>query len=421
MAYTINKTDGTLLTTIADGTINTAATPLALPGRNFAGYGQYVDTDFVHALENFAFNAPPPNALKGQLWYDTNINGLRVCPADGETNPLAWVQIAQAGGNITTNFGNVTIVNNFTANSGTVNVFNVLNTFNANNAVMGNTTIQNLNVTGNSYFNNINSNTITAGNTGNGAIYGNWTFQGNSLTANVNFFEVTGSAQFDSDVSVFGNLTVSRDIFANNSTLYISSIEFTSSNGGGGGSANLNTINISNGSYIYAAGAGSYIVVNDLRTSNAATPTVPGTLSGNWNLSTGSQLTATYADLAERFAADDIYDSGTVVELGGDFEITAVKTDASSKVFGVISNCAAYVMNGAAGTDETHPKVAMTGRVPVKVKGAVRKGDRLVAAGEGHARSARDEEATAFNSIGRALEDKLDSEPGRVLAIVTIK
>jgi hypothetical protein len=63
----------------------------------------------------------------------------------------------------------------------------------------------------------------------------------------------------------------------------------------------------------------------------------------------------------------------------------------------------------------------MTGRVPVKVIGQVAKGDRLVAAGNGHARSALAGEATAFNVIGRALADKSSTEAGTVEAVVTIK
>jgi hypothetical protein len=90
-------------------------------------------------------------------------------------------------------------------------------------------------------------------------------------------------------------------------------------------------------------------------------------------------------------------------------------------VFGVISTKPAFTMNGGAGSDATHPAVAMTGRVPVQVKGAVRKGDRLISAGDGMARAALAGEATAFNVIGRALTDKLDSAIGTVEAIVTIK
>jgi len=93
----------------------------------------------------------------------------------------------------------------------------------------------------------------------------------------------------------------------------------------------------------------------------------------------------------------------------------------SDSVFGVISTRAAYLMNSGAGSDLTHPAVAMTGRVPVQCTGVVRKGDRLVSAGNGVARSAQPGEATAFNTIGRALVDKLDAGTGKVEAIVTIK
>jgi len=130
---------------------------------------------------------------------------------------------------------------------------------------------------------------------------------------------------------------------------------------------------------------------------------------------------AQYADVAERFAADAEYEAGTVVELGGLAEITKVGADLSDNVFGVISTNAAYLMNAGAGANNTHPPVAMTGRVPVKVVGQVTKGDRLVSAGNGIARAAKTGEATAFNTIGRALANKLDSALGTVEAIVTIK
>jgi hypothetical protein len=78
-------------------------------------------------------------------------------------------------------------------------------------------------------------------------------------------------------------------------------------------------------------------------------------------------------------------------------------------------------MNGGAGENDTHPPVAMTGRVPVKVVGTVRKGDRLVSAGAGITRAAQAGEVTAFNVIGRSLVDKPTLESGTIEAIVTIK
>lgn len=160
-----------------------------------------------------------------------------------------------------------------------------------------------------------------------------------------------------------------------------------------------------------------------LLTTNITTGgiTIPGTITGYWSLVGASRLEATYADLAERFESDFPYEPGTVVELGGAKEITAIKEELSDNVFGVISKNAAYMMNSSVGNDETHPAVALAGRVPVKVIGKVKKGDRLVSAGNGIARSASKQEITAFNVIGRSLEYKDHLEEGTVIAAVKMK
>jgi hypothetical protein len=146
-----------------------------------------------------------------------------------------------------------------------------------------------------------------------------------------------------------------------------------------------------------------------------------GSSSNFFNRVFATATTALYADVAERFAADEVMEPGTVVELGGTKEITRATCDLSEQVFGVISTNPAFMMNGGAGEDDTHPAVAMTGRVPVKVVGRIRKGDRLVSAGDGVARAALPGEATAFNVIGRSLVDKPTPESGTIEAIVTIK
>jgi len=146
-----------------------------------------------------------------------------------------------------------------------------------------------------------------------------------------------------------------------------------------------------------------------------------GSSSNYFNRVFATATTALYADVAERFAADELLEPGTVVELGGSKEITRSTEDLSENVFGVISTRPAYTMNGGAGEDDTHPPVAMTGRVPVKCVGTVRRGDRLVSAGDGSARAAQPGEATAFNVIGRSLENKHLAELGTIEAIVTIK
>jgi hypothetical protein len=134
----------------------------------------------------------------------------------------------------------------------------------------------------------------------------------------------------------------------------------------------------------------------------------------------GTSVTAQYADLAERFAADAVYPAGTVVALGGVNEITAAVQELSEDVFGVISTRAGFLMNGDAGSNETHPAIAVNGRVPVRTIGQVRKGDRLVSAGNGLARAAKRTEITAFNVLGRALHDKNTTGEGTVEAIVKL-
>lgn len=146
-----------------------------------------------------------------------------------------------------------------------------------------------------------------------------------------------------------------------------------------------------------------------------------GSSSNYFNRVFATSTSALYADVAERFAADEVLEAGTVVELGGSQEITRSADELSESVFGVISTRAAYLMNDGAGDDLTHPPVAMTGRVPVRVTGPVTKGDRLVSAGRGLARAARPGEATAFNVIGRALTNKEANDDGMVEAIVSIK
>ena len=124
-------------------------------------------------------------------------------------------------------------------------------------------------------------------------------------------------------------------------------------------------------------------------------------------LSTSAQ----YADVAERFEADAPMAEGAVVEVGGDAEITETISDLSENVFGVVSVQPAYAMNAGAGNSESHPYVAMTGRTPVRVTGAVTKGQRLVSSLiKGCARAvATGETISPFNVIGRALENSTDA------------
>ena len=129
------------------------------------------------------------------------------------------------------------------------------------------------------------------------------------------------------------------------------------------------------------------------------------------NVIHATATSAQYADVAERFEADAPMSAGAVVMVGGDAEITETTSDLSDQVFGVISEQPAYAMNAAAGNNDTHPYVAMTGRTPVRVTGAVTKGQRLVTSSvKGCARAvASGESISPFNVIGRALESSTDA------------
>ena len=146
--------------------------------------------------------------------------------------------------------------------------------------------------------------------------------------------------------------------------------------------------------------------------------------SGSGYLFHGTAAAAQYSDLAERYHADRAYSYGTVVKIGGSNEITETTTYKDTDVLGIISQNPGFRMNSEAGPDNTHPYVALSGRVPVKVMGFVRKGERLVSSNmPGHAMADRSTYDTIdFRSIiGRALENKTTDDPGVIEVIVGTK
>ena len=228
-------------------------------------------------------------------------------------------------------------------------------------------------------------------------------------------------------VSAAGNVTGGNVIFG--SGIVSGTGNITGGNVLGGANVNATTHtgttvsvsgNITGGNLVTSGTTGVLSVNSITHTGTNAIGNI-GSSSSYFNQVFATATTALYADVAERFWADEILEAGTVVELGGSAEITRSLTELSENVFGVISTRAAYLMNGGAGENDTHPPVAMTGRVPVKVTGIVHKGDRLVSAGAGIARAAQAGEATSFNVIGRSLVDKPTPESGIIEAIVTIK
>ena len=237
------------------------------------------------------------------------------------------------------------------------------------------------------------------------------------------------------ETSVSGALTVSGDLTVNGTTTTNNSVNLTVDdniielNSGISASANDAGIIIERGS----TGDNACILWDESadKFTMGTTTATAGDKSGGITVSIstlvanleGTATAAQYSDVAERFASDTAYTPGTVVALGGAQEITQVNEEASDEVFGVVSSIeqAAFKMNGGAGNDSTHPYIAMTGRVDVKVIGTVNKGDRLISASvPGYARAATKAECTAFNVIGRALTSKTEAGQGSVLAAVRV-
>lgn len=115
----------------------------------------------------------------------------------------------------------------------------------------------------------------------------------------------------------------------------------------------------------------------------------------------GVATTAQYADLAENYVSDAVYESGTVLEFGGEFEVTLAE-DTTPRIAGVVTTNPAYLMNSkCSGTNII--AIALQGRVPCKVQGKIQKGDMLISAGNGYAKKAVLPQVGTI--IGKSLEN----------------
>lgn len=524
MSYTITKTDGSTLATVADGTINTSTTSLVLVGKNYAGYGVFLNQNYIKLLENFAYSAAPAVPMTGQLWYDTANKVLKVydstttnwkpisSSASGPVPPSSpvigdlWWDSANAQLKVWSGAAWVIVGPVYSSTAGTSGAIpeTVIDTSSVSHVIIkfyvSNTTIAIVSkdaaftpqttIAGFSQIRpgiNLISSSTLAGAQYYGEVSSALTLQGLAATAFLrkDIPETTtlpftasggltvGASGSGLDVINTSNAEVILRSLTNNKdlSLYITRAGVdtralridgptgrvfvvdgitTGTNLVVGtdatisgilnvtgvtnltGNLNANTANIA-GPATFSANAAfnsTTWLIGATRTAADITPAVDNTVSlgsnslrfaNVWGTTfRGTAITANYADLAERFESDCAYPAGTVVALGGAKEITAENQELSDEVFGVISTAAGFLMNGGAGSDATHPPIAMTGRVPVRVVGKVDRGDRLVSAGNGLARASKKHEITAFNVIGRALESKETNGEGLVEAIVKL-
>ena len=531
MAYKINNTFGTLLVTLADGTIDVATTDLTLIGKGYAGFGEKLNENLVKLLENFNNTSAPNNKIQGQLWFDqTNkqinvYDGTKFKPVGSPTPSTSQPANAVLGdewfdtnnsqfyiynGASWTLIGPTTIAGTgqtvFTADSvedNTGQLRSILKMI-ANDAVVG--IVSNIAFTP--------SSTATSGTTLVTAGFST-VAQGVTLSSNVASAKFRGTAtgsdslggvaaanylRSDSADTTTGSLGVLNDIgltigAGSDVTMSLSSddltiaqttqdkdILFTVNDGGvtttlitldgstgrvelpsvgdirvkgnlivDGTSTTLNTATLSvedniielNRNISSNSGMPNYsgLKVNRGQTSVVTEQdlywvwdeTFAGDAGGAWtafksasdqdlfpsaatlvdiraNIVHATSTSAQYADLAERYEADCETEVGDVVMLGGHAEITKCNKELCDQVFGVVSDSPAFLMNAQAGNNDTHPMIALKGRVMVKLVGTGKAGDRVVSAGNGEARVAEIDECTAFNTIGRLIKHKYNEE-----------
>lgn len=128
----------------------------------------------------------------------------------------------------------------------------------------------------------------------------------------------------------------------------------------------------------------------------------------------GTATSAQYADLAENYQGDAAYEPGTVLMFGGSEEVTMAEADTRA-VAGVVSTAPAYLMNSGLETENV-ATIALQGRVPCRVIGAVRKGDMMVSAGDGKAKASADPKLGQV--IGKALEDAPEGFDGVIEVVI---
>ena len=246
---------------------------------------------------------------------------------------------------------------------------------------------------------------------------------GNITGANVisaTTFSATGNVT-GGNISTVGLITATGNVYTGNiltnGYYYANGVAFTGGGGGGGNSITNGTSNV----VVAASGNISMAVAGANVITIASTGIINNQANGVGNI--GSSTTyfntvfakatsAQYADLAEMYCADGNYASGTVVEFGGDNEVTATTESHSTRVAGIISTNPSYLMNSTLDCSNAL-EVALVGRVPCSVVGTIRKGDRLVSSGIlGVAQALNMNLYEPGCIVGKALEDYNSAEPG---------
>ena len=399
MTYVINKYNGDTLVAIADRTINTTATSIKLPGRDYPRYGEPVVEDIVWMLENFAGASAPANPMQGQIWYDTNSSSLKVYNGSGSwlgTGKLAYgtsAPVSPEPGQMWYDTGRKQTF----VYDGTVASWILVGPMGA-----------------------INGNDGTNPPSARSSMEPTVLADGGSGSHNVLRICIGGmvvayiskDAAFSPAPAITGFGTINPGITLN-STLGLKlwgTATYADSAGSadslGGVASNL----------FFRKDSTNIPTLPNLNLGSAGVPfaTVYSTIFE------GTATQARYADVAERYATDVPVEPGTVMQLGGAAEVTPTSHPGCTDVLGVVSTNPALAMNNHAGDNSTHPLIALLGRVPVKVVGPVAKFERLMSSETPGVACAWDG-VNQLAIVGRALEAKTSPDVALVEAVVGLK
>ena len=498
MAYVINRYNTVQLSVVEDGTID-QTTDLKLVGKNYAGYGEIQNENFVFLLENFAGANQPPKAISGQVWFDSANNKLKfydgtiwrttggaevsaTTPTGLTTGDFWWdstndqlytwngtsfILVGPQGvGSSVTRFQSrsirdsggtarpviVSVVNDEvihiisavqfvigTADAASYPGFDTVrqgltlkNTQDAQNGAtssshryhgtatnadrLGGTVAANYITATNPTFTAVarfpdEGFTVGGGNDLHVKIIDSTQGMVNNTIGTQIYFQVKDSSnatkmpfRIKADSILPGHVQTATEKTTFTTDTTVASVNI------GSAAEKFATIHATNFSGLASeasaikVGDTSYTGSIDSTNNTVALRTATGSIKAQ--LFEGLATSARYADLAEMYVADSVYEPGTVVVFGGNKEITISKKPLDAKVAGVVSTQPAYLMNDS--IDGT--AVALRGRVPCKVKGPVCKGDILVTGDTpGVAELPHvDYAPPAYCVIGKALEDIID-------------
>ncbi len=402
MPYILYKTDGTKLTTVDDATLD-LSTDLAFVGRNYSGYGQVVNENFLKLLENFSDIAQPANPIRGQLWFD-KANGRLNVSYDGKSFKGIASIFVQPESPVSTSL----VRGDLWWDSDSLQLkafdggrFQIVGPFNP--AAGRATWIPGEEETG---INTAEVTAISKATIDDESIVvvsrQDFTVQSSALASN--FTQVKRGitlAGTDANGKSASTGTVlwgsaSHSLYSDTATLALQALELVS-----GGAPSLTSSS--------STGVITYFSTATTSTQNwtIAQRDVNGNIHANTFI--GVATSARYADLAERYHADALYDKGTVLVIGGEKEVTVTSLQADTSVIGVVSINPAYMMNSSAGTDDTHPFIALKGRVPCKVYGPIEKGQLLVTSNKSGYAQAWKFGDSPNAVIGKALENNFET------------